>query len=188
MSASVALRDAQDAAPPRPRIMVVGGTDGGSRAIERAGFGPFSHMASILADGTILDARDNEIGGVPAGVQLRPTGYLDTYPAAATFEAPTPCHYASWEAALRSQLLKPYDMRGIEDFAEGTFTGRYLDPNYAAGASKAWFCDELAAWAAILSGDIPEPPPWVPLFTQTPVAALNFFIGAGWRLVDSKGL
>lgn len=169
--------------------MVVGGDGFSSVAIERAGFGPWCHMASLLADDTVLDARDDTEAGVPPGVQLRPAGYLDSEPRWAIFEAPTGDHYAAWEAALRSQLLKPYDERGIEDFATATLlTGHYSDPNYAASASKAWFCDELAAWAAIQSGDIPAPPPWTQLFALTPVAASYLFIGANWRLVDSKGM
>lgn len=173
---------------PRPRVIVVGGTDGGSRAIERAGFGLWSHMAAILADGSVLDARSDIIDGIPPGVQLRPIAYLEAYPTSATFEAPSGDHYAAWEAALRSQLLKPYDMRGIEDFGIGTFTGHYADPNYAAAASKAWFCDELQFWGAVQSKDIPEPPAWVNPFTLTPVAASYFFLGAGWIQTAGKGL
>lgn len=171
-----------------PRIVVVGAAAASSAVIERGSFSEFSHMAAILADGTILDARYDLVGGAPAGVQLRQAGYLDSEPHSAIFEAPSGVHYGDWEAALRSQLTKPYDSRGIEGFAVRIFTGSFTDPNYAAANSKAWFCDEFQAWAAVQSGDIPQPPPWYQFYAQTPAAALNLFIGAGWRLVSSKGL
>lgn len=168
--------------------MVVGGNDGSSKAIERAGFGPWSHMANVLCDGQILDARSDVIAGVPPGVQIRPKGYLDSEPRWAIFEAPSDAHYSEWASAGLSQLKKPYDIRGIEDFAIGTFTGSYSDPDYASDKSKAWFCDELAGWMAIESGDIPPPPPWFQLFANTPTAGLNLFIGAGWEMVQCKGI
>jgi hypothetical protein len=170
--------------------MVVGGTSFSATAIERAGFGQWCHMANVLADGTILDARDNEIEGIPPGVQLRPAGYLDMEPRWALFEAPSAANYDSWLAAGRGQLLKPYDERGIIDFAEGAFTGKYVDTNYAGINSLAWFCDCLCSWMAIDAGDIPQPDPrlHLNLFTLTPSAALLLFIGARWRLVDCKGL
>lgn len=167
--------------------MVVGGEAASSKIIERAGFGPWSHMAGLLADDIVLDARYDVVGGAPPGVQLRQAGYLDSEARWAIFEAPTSDHYLAWEAALRSQLGKPYDGRGIIDFAESVFTGEYVDPNYASEASKAWFCDELQAWAAIQSGDIPSAPNWLQLFAQTPTGALNLFVGAGWRCVAFKG-
>ena len=173
---------------PRPRIMVVGGSAASSRVIERAGFGPWSHMAALLADDTVLDARDDVVGGTPPGVQLRIAHYLDSQPRWAIFEAPTADHYPAWEAALKSQLGKPYDERGILDFAESVFTGEYVDPNYASAQSKAWFCDVLQAWGAIQSGDIAPVPNWLRLFAQTPTGALNLFIGAGWQCVASQGL
>lgn len=177
--------------------MVVAAGDLSGGAIERfgGGAGHWSHMASILADGTILDARDNAMTiagkGYPAGVQLRPAGYLDSYPRWAIFEAPTAAHYAAWEAAGRSQVGKPYDSAGIVDFAESVFTGGYGDRNYDAAQpaqNKAWFCDELAAWMAMLAGDVPWPPSAFPLYDQTPSSALNLFIGAAWRMTSSKGL
>lgn len=168
--------------------MVVGANGFSSGAIERAGFGQWSHMANLLADGTVLDARDNAVAGVAPGVHLRPARYLDSEPKWAVFEAPTDTHYAAWEAAGRSQLGKPYDERGILDFAEGTFTGSYTDANFAGADSKAWFCDCLATWMAIQSGDLPKPPDELKLFTLTPTSALNLFIGAGWRLVGNKGI
>lgn len=172
----------------KPRIMVVGGSARSSVVIERAGFGPWSHMAALLADDSVLDARDDSVGGQPPGVHIREAHYLDSEPRWAIFEAPTEYNYLLWVTTLRSQLGKPYDSRGIIDFAESVFTGDYTDPNYAGAQSRAWFCDCLQAWAAIESGDLPQPPPYVKLFTLTPTASLNLFIGAGWQCTASKGM
>lgn len=172
----------------KPRIMVVGGSARSSVVIERAGFGPWSHMAGLLADDTVLDARDDSVGGQPPGVHLRAAHYLDAEPRWAIFEAPTGDHYAEWEAVLRSQLGKPYDQRGIITLAESVFDGKYVDPSYAGAASAAWFCDCLQSWGAITSGDIPRPPDYVKLFTLTPTASLNLFIGAGWQMTRSRGV
>lgn len=173
---------------PYPRIMVVGGSALSSRVIERAGFGPWSHMAAILSDDTVLDARDDVVGGALPGVQLRTSHYLDKEPRWAIFEAPTHVNYPAWETALRTQISKPYDQRGIWDFAESVFTGQYVDKNYASYGSIAWFCDALQLWGAVQSGDLPAAPSWFHYFAQTPTGALNLFIGAGWRLVSSTGI
>lgn len=180
-----------------PRIMVVASGDFSGGAIERfgGGAGHWSHMASILADGLILDARDNAmtIGGreYPAGVRLRAAGYLDAEPRWAIFQAPTGDHYDAWLKAGLSQLGKPYDKAGIVDFAESVFTGKYEDGNYVPNdpaENKAWFCDELAAWMAMQAGDVPWPPSAFPLYWQTPESALDLFIGAGWKMTASKGI
>lgn len=177
-----------DFADSRPRVLFVGGPDYSSKAIERAGFGPWCHAANILADGTVLDARDDVVQDIVSGVQIRPKGYLETEPQWALFEAPSTRNYSLWTAAGRSQLGKPYDERGIADFALNVFTGDYVDPNYKGEHSLAWFCDCLALWMAITSGDLTVPPAWCKLFTKTPTAACDFFIGAAWRCVASHGV
>ena len=55
----------------RPRIMVVGGSAASSRAIERANFGPCSHMAGLLADDALPCSVGDVVGGTAPGVQLR---------------------------------------------------------------------------------------------------------------------
>jgi hypothetical protein len=188
-----------------PRIMVVAADAISSRLIEGFGGGRWSHMANILTSGTILDARDDwtparpgwdsgngvlvdRSGKVKPGVRLRPGGYLDGSPRWAVFEGPADARYAKWEAAGRSILGRPYDSVGIEDFAVGLFTGRYDDKNYAPknpAASKAFFCDEASVFMAATAGYFQWPP--LPIFTLTPGAALNLFIGAGWKLIRHRG-
>lgn len=180
----------------RPRILVARGDRLTSRAIEGFGGGWPSHMANMLADGSFIDARDDEVcaGGVfwAAGVEHRPAGYLQTENKRwAIFEAPAGSDrlYDGWVASLEGQIGKAYDQIGILDFAEGLFTGKYKDRNWGPlvpAESKAWFCDDFSVWAAGSNGLLPWPI-LIPLFTLTPGSALNFFIGAGWRLTESKG-
>lgn len=185
----------QSHAKPRPRIRVVAGDELSSRMIEGFGGGQWSHMANILADRTVIDARSDRMRidghAIDAGVQLRPAGYLDCAPRWAEFEAPPGSDeaYEVWRKAGFSQIPKDYDVTGILDFASALFTGHYRDREYAPenpSASKAWFCDELAVWMARKAKLIPVPP--TAIYTLTPGSALNLFIGAGWRLVDHRGL
>lgn len=175
--------------------MVVRGDGLSSRAIEGFGGGRWSHMANVLADGTVWDARDDHVAykGVvyPRGVQHRKLGYLvDQYKQWSLFQAPiwATQYYDDWVRTLESQVGKPYDSVGIWDFVTGMLTGKYEDYNYAPtdpSGSKAWFCDEYAVWAAGKMGLIPWPLV-VPVFTLTPGSALNLFLGAGWELCGSK--
>jgi len=178
---------------PRPRIMVTRGDALSSRAIEGYGGGWPSHMANLLADGSVWDARSDVInfGGVkyPAGVQHRPAGYLEAENAKwAIFEAPPGSErvYPYWVELLQSQEHKPYDHAGIIAFGVGVFTGKFQDQNYADDKSTAWFCDEYSIWAAGKPGLIPWPLP-LKISRQTPGAGLNLFIGARWRLTAAKG-
>jgi hypothetical protein len=179
----------------RPRILVVRGDAISSRAIEGFGGGWPSHMANVLADGSVWDARDDKIrfGGevYSPGVRHRPAGYL---PAEnkhwELFEAPSGSEsvYDRWVSDLASQEAKGYDENGIGDFAWGLFTGEYSDKNYASddpAKSLAWFCDEYAVWAAGRNKLVPWPIP-TKIYTLTPGAALMLFIGAGWVKVGQS--
>lgn len=103
----------------------------------------FSHVATLVPSDPahVLDARSDVIAGIPAGVQIRPRGYL-------LAERPVwmalPCTAAELEgieAGLRSQQGKPYDKVAILDFA----LGRVRDRNFRD--ESAWFCSELHVWA-----------------------------------------
>jgi hypothetical protein len=177
-----------------PRIMVVRGSNFSSRAIAGFGAGRWSHMANVLADGSILDARYDHVeyeGAIyPTGVEQRPKGYLDDEEAWELYEFGTPKMYAPWLSALRSQIGKPYDSLGIWDFAKGLFTGKYKDQNYDPGKpdqSKAWFCDALAVFGASWGCHYLTLPEDFTPYTLTPGAALDLFIGRGARLIASKG-
>lgn len=151
-------------------------------------------MANVVSERTVLDARDDFVkhDGMtyPKGVQLRSIDYLtERYKTWAIFEAPrwTEKSHEFWFNTLGTQVGKPYDQAGITDFVKGMFTGKYEDYNYAPSnpdETKAWFCDELCVWAAMVSGILPPIP--VPIYTLTPGSALNLFIGAGWEISAQK--
>lgn len=166
-----------------PRVMVVADSGITSRAIEYWGGGGWSHMANVLADDSIIDARVDQmkIRGVayPAGVQRRPAGYLDRVPRWVLLEIGGEEHYSRWLAALVSQLHKPYDSIGILDF----LTGSVEDRNWRE--QTAWFCSELGVWALERAGLCPALPD--PIFRVTPGGALLLCIGRGARVVASRG-
>src|ERR1700674_5024801 len=88
-----------------------------SGLIEWDGASAFSHMANFLADGRILDARDDDPCGNGRGVQIRPGHYLDSVARWIDVEiACTAAQAHDWDDALRAQVGKPYDERRIIDF------------------------------------------------------------------------
>lgn len=153
-------------------------------------------MANILEDDTVLDARNDAMtfrppwGHVPAGVRLRPPGYLQASNRKwAIYEFGAPAMYVPWRDALLSQLGKPYDQAGIWAFVRGFLTGRHTDRNYNRAdpsRSRAWFCDALAIFGANACHYFDLPANYSP-YDQTPGAALNLWIGAGARLVAARG-
>lgn len=174
---------------------MVRGEKWSSRAIEGFGGGWPSHMANMLSDGSVWDARDDKIrfNGLTysPGVRHRPSGYLEAENKRwEIYEAPVGSElvYSQWVADLASQEPKPYDSTGIIGFAKGVFTGEYEDTHYAddnPALSQAWFCDELSVWAAGKNSLVPWPLP-TKVYTLTPGAALMLFIGAGWKLVRAS--
>jgi hypothetical protein len=119
------------------------GADGlSSEAIEWFSHGAFSHVDSVLDDETLLGARADVIGGIPAGVQIRPPGY-ETFKRVLRVELVAPADIvATYYEFVRSQLGKPYDKESILAFV----TGRdWREPD-------SWFCSELVARALEVSG------------------------------------
>lgn len=59
------------------RLQFVLGADWSSRLIAwyGQGYGGFSHVDAVLADGSLLGARSDSVGGKPPGVQVRPHAY-----------------------------------------------------------------------------------------------------------------
>ena len=118
-------------------LQFASGTDLGSGAIKWFGHGaPFSHVDLVTPTGELLGARSDEIGGKPAGVQVRPADYLGSEK---TFRVDVPIGVEEtalfWQLA-NAQVGKPYDEQGIADFIIGR---DWRDPG-------AWFCSELATW------------------------------------------
>lgn len=113
-----------------------------SRLIEAYGHCPYAHVDTVLADGSLLGARDDVMMGVPAGVQVRPAGYARF---TRTLTVELPADEAQTQAYLnfvQSQVGKPYDMLAIAAFA--------LDRKWRTDGS--WFCSELVAAGLEKSG------------------------------------
>lgn len=111
------------------------GTGPASALIERFGFPQgYSHAASVLKDGTYLDARSDVVGGVPPGVRIRdPKKYRWIRKRRVSLEV-TPAEYDEWEKNLKSHLTDQYDKRAILGFLEGKSM-------HTAGQ---WICSALA--------------------------------------------
>ena len=110
------------------------GPDWSSRLIGWFGAGDWSHCASVLSDGRYLDARNDVIAGVPAGVQIRkPETEKWVRKRRATLQVSL-TEYQEWEANLRAKLTTDYDREAIVGYLEG-------ESRHTAGR---WICSALA--------------------------------------------
>lgn len=102
------------------------------------GRGPgYSHVDAILDDGSALGARNDHVGGMPPGVQIRPPDYA-VFTRQVIVEIPcTDDEKAAFYDALIDQIGKPYSTRSILGFV----LGRDLRDR------TGWFCNELVTWA-----------------------------------------
>ena len=125
------------------RLLFVQGTDFGAEAIQWYGHGAkFSHVESILSDGSVLGSRSDEVGGAPPGVQIRTYGYWGDEK---TLQIDLPCSdeiTSAYYDFLHSQLGKPYDKVGIAGF----IVGRDWQED------DCWFCSELVSAGLVKSG------------------------------------
>jgi hypothetical protein len=114
-------------------MQFVGNHSFGSEMIEWFDHGVYSHVDTVLADGSLLGARDDVIDGIPAGVQIRPASYVDGYQHILRVAIPcTDEQEAAYYASARSKIGKPYDEEAIAAFVVGR---NWRDPD-------AWFCSE----------------------------------------------
>jgi hypothetical protein len=116
-------------------LQFVGNDSLGSKLIEWYDHGQYSHVDTVLPDGSLLGARNDVIGSIPAGVQIRPAGYVlgDRMK-----RVVLPCSDAkeqNYYDFVRAQIGKPYDQKAIAAF----FTGRDWRNE------DQWFCSELVA-------------------------------------------
>lgn len=113
------------------RLQFVCGQDLSSKLIAwyGNGYGGWSHVDAVLPDGSLLGARNDAIGSVPAGVQVRPPNY-ETWARSAVVEVPaTPEEASQWEGWLKTQVGIHYDQQAIIGFILGrkdTDTGRWI--------------------------------------------------------------
>jgi hypothetical protein len=125
------------------KLQFVLGENLASLAIAWFNSGHFSHVDSVLPDGTLTGARSDIIGG-GSGVRNRPAGY-ETWRRRVVMYVPcTPEQYAKYWAFINAQLGKPYDMSAIVAFM--------LDRNFHD--PDQWFCSELVTAALEAAGII----------------------------------
>ena len=118
-----------------------------SRAIQLFERGWPSHVDNVLADGQLLGARSDGVGGKPPGVQIRPGNYEAWTRVERLALRATPAQETAWLNFLNAQIGKPYDLTAIAAFPLER-DWRELD---------SWFCSELAAAALEASGWFPAP-------------------------------
>jgi hypothetical protein len=126
-------------------MQFVGNDSFGSRLIEWFDHGKYSHVDSVLPDGTLLGARNDVIEGIPSGVQIRPASYVA---GDRILRVTIPCTANQEEVYydfVRTQIGKPYDETAIAAFAVGRDWR----------APDSWFCSELCAAATEESGLVP---------------------------------
>jgi uncharacterized protein YycO len=168
------------------RQMTVAGTGFSSRLIEWRS-DDWSHTATVLPDGSILDSRSDVVAAsrqgeyFPAGVQIRPRGYLDGEPKWVLIEIPCTSEQRErfHEIAL-SQVGKPYDFAGIWQF----ITGGIKDRNWRD--ESAWYCTELHVWALEQAGICT--PLATPVFKLDPGDGVLLAQALGGQIVASHGL
>jgi len=158
------------------------GVDRLSQLISWFGQGPggYSHAASVLKDGRYLDARDDRIGSVPAGVHIRdPAKEKWAKKVRASLEV-TDAEYESWESSLRAKITDGYARGDILSFifnrdlhVNGTYDCSELAINAVQHVSRSWQPGHL--------GYVPFPLP-VPANRITPNAALLIVATAGFTI------
>jgi len=123
-------------------LQFVQGTGFGAALIKFYDHGLYSHVDSVLPDGTLLGARDDEVGGMPSGVQIRPADYLGSETVKRITLPCTDAQADAYYAFVRSQIGKAYDETAIIAFAVGR---DWRTPD-------CWFCSELCAAGLEASG------------------------------------
>lgn len=121
----------------------------GIRIYDRPGPHLWSHVELVTPDGGYLGARADVCAGVPAGVQIRPVGYV-AFETEEFVDLPCTDRQADalW-AAAHAEIGKPYDKVDLTaDFLLGR---NWRDPN-------AWWCSEYFEWCAE-AGEIFMPSP-----------------------------
>lgn len=167
-----------------------------SRLIGRCGFpqGP-SHCASVIKDvyngkprERYLDARDNVIAGVPAGVHIREI-VSETFvkKQRATLQV-SQADYDIWEAGGRAKITDRYDKDAILGFLEGRSihtAGRYICSAFAINMvqhmCRSWTSPSLIVGAMQRVGFV-RFPLRVPAHEISPDVALLILQTAGFTI------
>ena len=158
------------------------GSDRSSGLISWFGLGPggYSHSASVLADGRYLDARNDVLAGVPAGVHIRdPKTEPWIRKLRASLEV-TQAEYDMWEAGLRAKIGDAY---GRSDIMEFLFDrGKHEPGHYICSALAVNAIQHVSrSWDPTHLGYIPFPLP-VPAHQISPNALLLILATAGFTI------
>jgi uncharacterized protein YycO len=132
-------------------LQFVEGTGLGSGMIKWFGHGLYSHVDCVLPDGTLLGARSDVMSGAPAGVQIRPAGYVNSDKVRCVHLPATDEQSDRFYDFMKAQIGKPYNKIGIFAFAV----------NASWTSVGAWFCSQVVTAALQASGwlkDLSEPP------------------------------
>jgi hypothetical protein len=144
-----------------------------SALISWFGVGPggYSHCASVLQDGRYLDARDDVIASIPAGVHIRdPLTEPWIRKRRTTLEVTQP-EYNAWEANLRAKIGDQY---GRSDIMEFMFDRGKHEPAH-------YICSALAINALQHIKKVPFPLPF-PAHQISPNSALFIVATAGFTI------
>ena len=114
-------------------LQFVGASGASSELIEWFSQGVVSHVDAVLPNGWLVGARDDEVGGKPSGVQVRPPGYATWSRIVRVTLAASDFMVKSFYDLVLGEVGKPYDETAIATFAAGR---EWRD-------ADAWFCSEL---------------------------------------------
>lgn len=154
-----------------------------SRTIAWFGQGPngYSHAASVLSSNRYLDARNDAIAGVPAGVHIREIATETWIKKRRASLSVTDEEYATWEANLRAKITDGYGQGDILDFIDSNekhAKGHYICSALAINAVQHV---SRVHWKPGHLGYVPYPLP-VPAHQVTPNACLLILATAGFTI------
>jgi hypothetical protein len=155
------------------------GPDASSKLISWFGVGPggYSHCASVLADGRYLDARNDVIAGVPAGVHIRdPQTEKWVRKRRAMLEV-TQAEYNEWELNLRAKIGDAY---GRSDIMEFIFDrGKHQPGHYICSALVINEIQHIKKMAF---------PLWLPAHQVSPNMCLSLLQASGFTIGPEQGI
>ena len=117
-----------------------------SAAIAWFSQGHFSHVDAVLADGSLLGARSDSVGGSPPGVRIRPKDYAKFSTKVVMSVPATPDQAEKFYKFLTAQVGKPYDSKAIWAFV--------VNRNWRE--TDSWICSELQSAAGEAAGITPS--------------------------------
>jgi hypothetical protein len=154
------------------RLQFVRGRGISSTAIAWMSAGLFSHVDSILPDGSLLGSRSDRILGIDPGVQIRPPNY-EKWKHRVVFQlAATAVQTDAFYRFLQEEIGKPYDKLAIVGFA--------ISRNWRE--EGAWFCSELVAAGLEASGVSPKL--YTPSCKVTPVCLSTVISALGAKIIQ----